>query len=132
MTKLGPRGIWTFAIVGAVVWGAVGIASALPALMSVMLFDAPGSEENTYLWIVFWSLWLFPVGVLVTVPTALLSAWRSTAALKRQLPKVARGWLVALVVGLILPLFPAVGVVTGFYLIETRCGGSFQCPELNE
>ena len=32
--------------------------------ISVMMFDSPGSEHNTWLWVLFWSILMYPVGLL--------------------------------------------------------------------
>ena len=35
------------------------------AMMSVMMFDAPGSDQNDALWVAFFSLWALPLALVV-------------------------------------------------------------------
>ena len=48
-------------IAASLLWVAVGLVSVVPAGLSVMLFDAPGSSENPATVIVFWSALTFPL-----------------------------------------------------------------------
>ncbi|MEM9244765.1 MAG: hypothetical protein AAGA67_03340 [Cyanobacteria bacterium P01_F01_bin.153] len=54
-------------VIHTVLWVAAMVPSLGAALMSVMLFDSPGSEKNTVLWVVFWSLATLPVTLIVAV-----------------------------------------------------------------
>lgn len=42
-----------------VIFGILGATTCLPLLMSVMAFDAPGSENNILTWIIFLCLFSF-------------------------------------------------------------------------
>ena len=58
-------------VIHTVLWAAAMVPSLGAALMSVMLFDAPGSEEKVVLWVVFWSVATLPVVLIV----ALAAGW---------------------------------------------------------
>jgi O-antigen/teichoic acid export membrane protein len=48
-------------IVTTIIWGVLLLPSGFIALMSAMMFDAPGSEENGLLWFCFFSFLSFPL-----------------------------------------------------------------------
>jgi hypothetical protein len=50
----------TLGIILSVLCGIAGVVSLLPAVMSVMLFDAPGSTESGLTWAIFWCLAALP------------------------------------------------------------------------
>ncbi len=109
-------------------WLAVGIVSLWPVLLSAMLFDAPGSEDNTYLWMTVGSLVATPVLCIISAlstPVAIV-----LGRVMQRLGRVKLGWaVVALSLPLAcLPLISMAGVVVGFGLIELLCDGSFVCP----
>jgi hypothetical protein len=47
-------------IVGSVLLVLVGLLSWMPSMMSVMIFDAPGSTEKTHLWVIMLGAVTFP------------------------------------------------------------------------
>ncbi len=58
----------TTLLISSVVFGLLGIALFIPLLMSVMAFDAPGSEQQVATWIVFLCLFTFsPICILSIV-----------------------------------------------------------------
>ena len=60
--KSGLAGIFNWLNLAILLWGGLGVVSFVPVLyISAFLFDAPGSTENTGLWMFFWSLVSFPV-----------------------------------------------------------------------
>ncbi len=50
------------------VFGALGLLSIFPALMSVMMFDAPGSEKNKLLRFTFHGILSFPALGILSIP----------------------------------------------------------------
>lgn len=56
----------TTALVFNILWILALIPAAMMAMMSPMMFDAPGSEKNQFLWILLWATILLPVLILVT------------------------------------------------------------------
>ncbi|MES2986618.1 MAG: hypothetical protein V4808_01810 [Pseudomonadota bacterium] len=67
------------------------------AMMSVMLFDAPGSDQNSALWVAMFSLWALPFALIIG---AGFEIW---AAISYTPTRFA--------IGLILPAIPAIGFV---------------------
>lgn len=55
-------------ITASVIYGLVFIPSLGMAMMSPMLFDAPGSLENRMLWVVFYSIMGLPLSIFVALP----------------------------------------------------------------
>ena len=49
------------------------IAWPMIALLSMMMFDAPGSEDNTLTLLLAWSIWLYPVPILIGTIGSLVS-----------------------------------------------------------
>ena len=47
-------------ILATVLWVGLGLFSVLPAMFSVMMFDAPGSDANPATWALFASVVSFP------------------------------------------------------------------------
>lgn len=91
----------------------LSLASLLPILLSVMLFDAPGSERNPYLLTIAWSIWLFPVACGLAV----VAAWIA----------YARRWRAAAYLVLLLPLTNVLAFGIGGALLQRYCGGRFAC-----
>ena len=58
------RLVWTLWTIHAT-FGISVLAWPLFGLASVFAFDAPGSEENTTIWVFFWAIWTYPVSFLV-------------------------------------------------------------------
>lgn len=79
-----------------VAWGIVALVYLWPAMFSVMLFDAPGSERNVVLWSFFLSLWVVPVAIVIAVVmswvvAATTRAWGWALAVM-ALPFVGLAW----------------------------------------
>lgn len=60
-----PPRVWL--IVTTIVFGCLGLIGVLGAFSSFFLFDAPGSEKNLAVWVLFWSLLTFPVVCVVAI-----------------------------------------------------------------
>jgi hypothetical protein len=79
-------------IVASVVWGVLFFAGLFMAMMSPMMFDAPGSEKNGHVIVMFVSVLAFPILCLVSILATWLT-WRFTRdaviAGRRLLPLVA-------------------------------------------
>jgi hypothetical protein len=103
-----------FALFFNIMFTLVSLLSVPFALTAFMLFDAPGSENNTYLWVVFWSALALP---FVTIG-AVSYAWYVT--LKDSNYK--RALLV-----LLLPVLDISIIVVGMVLIQVFCHGDFSC-----
>lgn len=92
----------------------LGLLAALVMLMfSPMMFDAPGAAESIYLWLIVFSLMLYPIFTLI----GMLAAWRAfnssdyATALRR----------------LLIPLIGAGLVIGAFVALEVICNGEFAC-----
>ena len=59
-------------IIHTVVWATAIVPSLGAAMMSVMLFDAPGSEKKSVLRVVFWSLATLPLTLIVAIAVSWL------------------------------------------------------------
>lgn len=57
------------------------------ALVSIMMFDAPGSEENTGLVLLFVMIWLCPLGLIASV----VGSWLAYRKEKLRLAMVLNG-----------------------------------------
>ena len=64
------------------IYGILGLLGVLPALFSVTMFDAPGSERNPATRLLFWSICTFPAVCLLAVVLAwvLYLGWAHAAA----------------------------------------------------
>ena len=93
------------------VWVLAGAVGIVPALMSPMMFDAPGSTDNPVVWVLFASVGTFPIACLVAV----VSAWILHLVGLRRAAKWAMG----------LPLLNAAAVVGAFVWLLVVQGGSF-------
>jgi len=118
---------WVLGGGAALGWISVGFMALGPLLFSAMLFDAPGSEENPFLWIVIGSLVAMPILCLISAvgtPVAVLAS-----QLLHRWGKAKVGWAALAVGGLVacLPLLAFVGIAAGFTLANLLCDGSFSC-----
>jgi len=80
-----PRSRPIVPIVASVVWGVLFFGGLLMAMMSPMMFDAPGSESNPRVVAMFASVVSFPILCLVSILATWLT-WRFT----RDSPAAAR------------------------------------------
>lgn len=90
-------------IAATVVWGLAGVASAIPAMFSVMLFDAPGSEENPATIALAAAMMGFPVACLIAVTQAWaayrrddatrIKLWSSAPLVVVAVGAVAAAWI---------------------------------------
>ncbi len=106
------------AIVALPVWGSVSFFCLGLLLFSAMLFDAPGSEDNPWLWCM--------VGALAATPAlSVLTAIVSVAALVMEARRPWPAWVIYAAA-----LAPALGgllFVVGIVGINVACDGSFSC-----
>ncbi len=93
----------------------VGLAfvSLLPVGLSIMLFDAPGSEKNPYLLVAFGGIASFPV----TCVAAVVCAWIAHG--------LRRDRVAARVV--FLPLLSVAVAIVGIALLSVICHGNTRC-----
>ncbi len=54
------------ALINNILWVLALIPTVMMAMMSPMMFDAPGSEKNSLLWILLGATFLLPVIILIT------------------------------------------------------------------
>jgi hypothetical protein len=103
-----------FVIILNILFIIIGAFSIMLALTSFMIFDAPGSENNPYLWVAFWSALTMPLVCFgsVIVSTILLFKFK----------KIKKAFWVVL-----LPLIPIGTLIACMVLIETYCQGNFSC-----
>lgn len=107
-----------------VFWFGAAALSIMPLMMSVMLFDAPGSEDNPYLMGVFASLVSFPIFAVLSGVGAPVLAYFARVAPSRQ---AYRRRLAGTAVWSLLPLLSAVSAVFFFVLLGVICDGDFGC-----
>lgn len=72
--------------------------AAFFAMMSVMMFDAPGSDQNQLLWLAFWSICAVPLALVVGAGFAIAGAVRysqTRLVISLAVPGVAILWVVA-------------------------------------
>jgi len=114
-----PAPSFVVPLVVSLVWLGAAVLSAVPAMMSVMLFDAPGSAENGVLWWLVGSVWAFPVLAVV----AAVGVWFGWAVARRR--GVRGGWWIG--VPAVLPLLAAISGGAAFGVMVTVCGGGTRC-----
>lgn len=54
------------ALIANIFWVLALIPAGMMAMMSPMMFDAPSSDKNTFLWVLFWATLLLPALILIT------------------------------------------------------------------
>ncbi|HTA38252.1 MAG TPA: hypothetical protein VK760_04210 [Candidatus Acidoferrales bacterium] len=100
----------TLAIVLTVLWGIIGLISTVPAVMSVMLFDAPGAAESNLTWAFFWCLAAMPF------------CWFLGAGVPWLFRNKKFGiWLYAI------PFVDLCAIAALFAAIDRYCGGMLSC-----
>jgi hypothetical protein len=106
------------AFLAVLAWPPVGVVAAAAAMMSPMLYDAPGSEDNGLIAIVIAGTVALPLLCAVSVPACLGVLFR-----ERRSPvdrRWAWGWAG-------LPLAAVALAAAGWVAISVVCGGSLQC-----
>ncbi len=93
----------------------ISILSILLAITSVFLFDAPGSENNPYVWGMFLSALALPIACFVSVPVSLYISFK-----KKNYKKALLIFLLPIIVIAIL--------LVNMSLNDIFCNGSFSCP----
>jgi hypothetical protein len=97
-----------------ILFSVVGFFSIGLALTSFMVFDSPGSENNPYLWVAFYSALALPITCLVSVILS-VSILRHSQNYKKAL------WV---------SLLPCIVIATlcgSLILIQIYCNGDFAC-----
>ncbi len=92
------------------VYSVLGFFACLPAMMSPMMFDAPGSTSSVLTMVVFFSVLTLPVSFFMaaTVP------WKY-----KENPKVKLLYL--------LPVVHLAIAAGAFMLLDSMCDGKFTC-----
>ena len=94
----------------------LALISILPGvgllMMSPMLFDAPGSERNILVWMLFFGVLAHPIAV---ISGAILIFNNKVRNAQRY------------IVGVVITLAPTLFVVVLFFAIDMFCNGSFSC-----
>lgn len=93
----------------------LGIFGLLVAMTAPMLFDAPGSENNTYLWVAFWASLALPFTCFGSALTSWYILYKSENYKKSLLV-------------LALPCLNVAIIVICMTLIQVYCQGNFSCP----
>ncbi|MDC0672802.1 hypothetical protein [Nannocystis radixulma] len=100
-------------VVATVIFGLTGLLSLPMLLFTPMMFDAPGSEDSVYTWLLVGSLLLYPFLTL----GGLVLAWRANG----------RGEVELALKRLQIPLLAASLVVGAVMLLQLVCAGKFAC-----
>ena len=129
MTEAAPKTPWMLivATVLAILGLVLGIASALPAMFAVMMFDAPGSENVFWTQLAAYGMLAMPVvtlGACVIAGIAIGVGWAANA---KQNVQQARGAMMLACMLLMLPVLNLAVVIAGFVGLQVVCGGSFSC-----
>ena len=95
-----------------------GIASIMLALTSFMLFDAPGSENNILVWIVFWCSLALPITCGIAVISSLLVFFKSR--------RYKKSFFISLTPTILLAI-----IAVCFVLNDIYCGGTLSCSVMN-
>lgn len=90
----------------------IGLLSLPFILMSPMLFDAPGSENNTALWVFFWALITMPLTIVFAIVYSAIRRDRDNR----------KACLIYL-----LPTIQLVIAAGAMAYIEIFCNGMFSC-----
>jgi hypothetical protein len=99
--------------VATLIFGGSGLVALLSWLVLPMMFDAPGSDESIYTWLLVGSILLYPFFAF----GGLVVAWRSSG----------RGDPARALKLLQIPLLGATLVAVAVALLQVVCGGSFTC-----
>lgn len=93
----------------------LGIAGLFLAMASFMLFDAPGSENNTYVWILFFASLLFPVSCFLSCIISLITLLK----FKKNKPAL---WIA------FIPCIIILVLIIDVSLLQLNCEGNLSCP----
>ena len=106
------------AVLAVLLWPPVGAFGAMAAMMSPMLYDAPGSEDNPFIAIMVFGAVSLP---LLCLLAAVASLWFAVKEWKAPVKRL-KVWIWA---GL--PLASVVLFLLGAVLIDVFCDGQLQC-----
>lgn len=110
----------TTALIATVIWGPGFLVGLFMTGMSVMLFDAPGSENVVWTRLLFASVASAPALCIVSVIGSWI-VWLVTRSWEPGRGSALRGAMAAL------PLLSVLFVVIAAVLLQVNCGGSFSC-----
>jgi len=113
MTDRGSGAGRVFALVSAILALLGFLPAGFAAMMSVMMFDAPGSDENGLVWALVLGMWAAPLVCVATAVAGFIAASRFT---RRR---------AVVLVGLPVAWFAYMAVMV--MLLENNCGGQFSC-----
>jgi len=95
----------------------IWVLSFLPALgvsqMSIMIFDAPGSQDSTFTIMLFLSIVSFPIMTLIAVIGSIICF---------IIKKTKAAFIISL-----LPFISVIMTIISLILITVICDGSFSC-----
>lgn len=94
----------------------LAIVSVFAAMMSPFLFDAPGSEHNTFVIIAFGAMLILPISCFSSVVASLYFLFR-----KHNFSKA--GWVFTI------PFIIMLIIIGCFIGIDIYCNGLFSCPK---
>lgn len=106
----------TIEIIATILWMLVAFPAAMMVMFSAMMFDAPGSDQNPYLWLTVGSMISYFPAMFVSIVGG-WGLWKIRPVMVKTRVALAS-----------LPLLPAAGTTLGFILIMTICDGQFVCP----
>ncbi|MFV2092778.1 MAG: hypothetical protein ACC634_06805 [Hyphomicrobiales bacterium] len=116
-TASSKAGFWgtfrSYLVAGTVLSVLAGVLGLVPALMSPMMFDTPGSQELISIWLLFGLIGAFPL-VCFLGPGASYLAYRA----------VRHGWAVALLAS---PLYVLALTMLLYFVLKYWCGEQFAC-----
>jgi hypothetical protein len=110
---MSPKSTKTWLIIFNIIFGLGLIPAVIMSLMSVMMFDSPGSENSYTTWCLFWSVISLPIFIVISIP----AGWIFYKKEK---------YSYAIVAGL-LPCLSILLIATAFGMISFFCGGQFNC-----
>lgn len=100
------RVVHTIAVIGVFLW-------PMALLAPMLSFDAPGSEDNQITLVLAFSLWLYPVPVLIT-------RWRFLKAYESGSTRDCLWYCVLSITGYL-------AIALSLVALEIRCDGQFAC-----
>lgn len=114
-------------LVGFVLYTVGAALLAMPAMMSVMMFDAPGSEEVIWTQLAAFGMLVSPVVLVGAAFLAFGPLLLSAYGMAREQVTWVRVGLLGSGLILALPLLDLLAVVVGFVGLEIYCDGTFSC-----